>query len=90
MAFWLFFYLCKFLEKLLTVQMVKFFETNGLFNPNQFAYRKDRSTVEAMLLLHELWMNSIDEKEQSIMMSIDLSSTFDSVNHTLLLRKLEV
>ena len=52
----------KILEKLLTLQMVKYFESNGLFHPHQFAYRKDRSTVEAMLLLHELWMDAIDKR----------------------------
>ena len=42
------------------------------------------------VILQEEWMRSLDRKEQSMLMSIDLSSTFDMVNHNLMLEKLEI
>ena len=71
----------KILEKVITMQLVDHMDKCGLWHPLQHAYGKDRSTVTAMLFLHEEWMNMIDKKEQGILMGIDLSSTFHMVSH---------
>ena len=47
------------------------------------------STVNALLMLHENWMEAIDKNEQNILMMIDLSSAFDVISHNLLLDKLK-
>ena len=80
----------KIVEKVITEQLVEHMESKGLFHPCQFAYRKGLSTVEAMTTLHEEWMNAIDMKKQSILISIDMSAAFDMVNHEILLDKLKI
>ena len=63
---------------------------HGLFHSMQFAYRKGMSTVDAMLNLHDNWMNNIDENKVNVIMMIDLSSAFDKIKHSILLDKMEV
>lgn len=82
--------LSKVVEKVIAEQIVEHMEDNGLFHPCQFAYRKGLSNVDAMTLLHEQWMDSIDKKEQSILISIDMSSAFDMVEHSILAEKLKI
>ena len=81
--------LSKILEKAVHKQLNEFMERNGLWHPLQFAYRKEVSTANALLMLHENWMEAIDKNEQNILMMIDLSSAFDVISHDLLLDKLE-
>lgn len=77
----------KIIEKIVQSRLMCFFEENHLNDKYQSAYRPHHSTETALVyLVHEL-MSAIDRKEVTILVSIDLSAAFDTVDHGLLLHK---
>ena len=63
-------------------------EHNTLFQ-NQFGFRKNNSTTFALLQITEKIKETIDNKKYGCGIFIDLSKAFDTVNHVILLKKLE-
>ena len=61
----------------------------SLFNPNQFAYMKGRSTVTQLLSCFNDWATSRNERNPTDVIILDFSKAFDSVPHRCLLHKLE-
>jgi retron-type reverse transcriptase len=59
-----------------------------LFN-NQYGFRKKHSTALALLHLLDSITSSIDQRKFTVGIFIDLSKAFDSVNHKILLEKLQ-
>ena len=53
-------------------------------------YRKNRSTLTALLELHENWVKAANEGEISGAVLIDLSSAFDLVCPDILLKKMKI
>ena len=63
---------------------------NKLRENMQFAYGEHHSTETALLRIsHDLLM-SMDKKKCILMVMLNLSATFDSVNHDVLLQQLSV
>ena len=60
----------------------------NLLNENQYAYRNNSSTEQALVNVTEQLYKSIDKEKISLLVHLDLSKAFDSVNHYLLLNKL--
>jgi len=65
-----------------------FIKTNTL-SPQQFGFRKQHSTFKALLEMQTMISESIDNNEFAIGIFFDLSKAFDTVNHKILLSKLE-
>ena len=63
-------------------------ENNILFQ-NQFGFRKNNSTTFALIQITEKIKETIDDKRYGCGIFIDLHKAFDTVNHDILLRKLE-
>ena len=63
-------------------------EHNILFN-NQFGFRKNNSTSLALNKITEKIKESIDNKKYECGIVIDLRKAFDTVNHSILLTKME-
>ena len=61
---------------------------NMLFN-NQYGFRKNHSTAYALIQLYDTLSDAIDLGKVTLGLFIDLSKAFDSVNHDILLAKLE-
>ena len=49
-----------------------------------------KSTIRAVYQAIEKVLNSVNNKNQTLLMCMDLSKAFDSVDHALLCRKLEI
>ena len=62
----------KVLEKVISEQIITHMEENGMLHTCHFAFRKGLSTVDAMAVLYEEWMNAMERREQSVMISIDM------------------
>ena len=80
--------LSKILEKAVANQLVTFLEENNLLSNCQHAYRKNLSTETALLKVVEEIYEAIENNEISIVVSLDLSKAFDTVDPKTLLDKL--
>ena len=57
---------------------------------HQSAYRKDRSTETAVLSVCDCLLVKADERHVSLLALLDLSAAFDTLDHSILLKVLEV
>ena len=76
------------MEKVISTQLTEYFDNNKLLNESQYAYRNNSSTEQALVNVMEHIYKSIDKGKIFLLVLLDLSKTFDSVNHDLLLNKL--
>lgn len=79
----------KIFEKCIASRLTHFFESNNLFTPCQFGFRKNRNTVLGILELVSCVLESFDSLDFTGALFCDLSKAFDCVPHDILLRKLE-
>ena len=59
-----------------------------MFSPSQYGFRKSRNTIQAVIKLTELVRESPSKKEKVACLFLDLSKAFDTVDHNILLDKL--
>ena len=62
--------------------------TNNLYDPLQSTYRSQRSTETAILKIHNDIIEGLDAGECTVLSSLDLSAAFDTVYHTICIRRL--
>ena len=79
----------KILETIFNERLDKFIDKFQLLNNSQYGFRSQMSTSHALMDLVDEITSSIDAKQISIGVYIDLKKVFDTVNHTLLIDKLE-
>ena len=58
---------------------------NGLNEVFQSAYKKNHSTESALLRVTNDILRAIDDNSSTILLLLDLSSAFDTVDHSILL-----
>ena len=80
----------KIFEKIVHKQLSDFLSTNNLLNPNQFGFRKNRSTADAIADMTQNIYDSLDRGDTVISFFLDFSKAFDTVNHGILLQKLQL
>ena len=81
--------LAKIFEKLMHSRLMNFLEKFNILSQNQYGFQKNTSTTDALLQFMSEAHKSLDRKETLISVFLDFSKAFDTVNHTLLLQKLE-
>ena len=79
----------KLIEKCAADQFVGHLEENGLLSKKQSAYRRNMSCETATLRIYDDLLTLTDEKTKVVLLLLDLSAAFDTVNHGTLLRRLE-
>ena len=79
----------KLLEKIMYKRLIKFLEKHNILNENQFGFRSNRSTIQAILLIADKIQRAIEDKNNCCGIFLDLSKAFDTVDHTILIKKLE-
>ena len=67
-----------------------YLEVNRLWSDRQHGYRQHRSTSTALLQLQEEILNRHEEGSDVAMLCFDSSAAFDTLTHTILLKKLSL
>ena len=79
----------KIFEKLMYRRLYRFLELNNILYSLQFGFQENHSIDHALVSLTEAVRNTLDNKRFGCGIFIDLQKAFDSVNHKILLSKLE-
>ena len=77
------------LGKLMYKRAINYIEKNHILHNNQYRFRRNRSTTMAIIHLTEKIKRAIENNEFTIGIFLDLSKVFDTVNHKILLQKME-
>ena len=80
----------KIFEKLILNQLMEYLNSNNLLNDYQFGFRKGRSTSDALVCLTEKIYENIERKDSSVLLLLDFTKAFDSIDHDILLRKMNL
>ena len=79
----------KIIEKLMHMRLYSFLEQQKSIFPSQFGFQKNKSTMHSLIEIVEKIKYCIEEKKYGCGIFIDLKKAFDTVNHNILLNKLE-
>ena len=82
-------FVSKIIEKTVMARLEEHIVDNNLHDPSQSAYKKCHSTETALLKINNDILASLDNKHCIILASLDLSAAFDTVDHTILLHRLQ-
>ena len=82
--------LSKIIGKLAGKQMCAYLNKHSLLDPYQSAYKPNHSCTTALLKICEDILESFDDSEAILLVLLDFSKAFDTVNHRLLLEKLSI
>ena len=78
----------KLFEKVVYQQLYHYFTANNLFYEGQYGFRNNHSCELANIELTVHVLSALDEKKLPLSIFMDLSKTFDTLDHTILIRKL--
>ena len=81
-------FVSKTTERFVAQQVQHFMEENGIYGIYQSAYRAHHNAETALVRIHNDIAHSIDNRQSMLLVLLDLSAAFDTIDHTILLRRL--
>ena len=81
--------IAKVFEKIVFKQFYEYLSDNNLLSQNQSGFRPRHSTLTALHKDTMFWLNNMDKGNLNIAVFVDLKKAFDTVDHTILLNKLQ-
>ena len=79
----------KIIEKLMYNRLHQFFEKHNIFYKYQFGFKQNHATLHALTEVIDYIYKSLDEGNYVFGIYIDLKKAFDTVQHEILLHKLQ-
>ena len=79
----------KIVERLIFNRVTEFINHHTVLTPNQFGFQKNKSTEKAVASIISHVTQAIENKQQAYCIFLDFAKAFDTVNHEILLKKLE-
>ena len=83
-------FISKILERVVAVQLQTHLDEAGLMTAFQLAYRKQHSTKSALLNIQNNILLNMAKGSVTALTLLDLSAAFDTIDHTILLDRLNV
>lgn len=71
-------------------RVLAFFEKYSILSQNQFGFRKGKCCADAVSSLTEYLYESLNDMKFVVTIFVDLKKAYDTVNHVILLKKLEL
>ena len=81
-------HLSKVIEKVVALRLSDHLDSQNLNEPFQFAYRRLHSTETALLRVCSDIRAALDRRKGTLLVLLDLSPAFDTIDHTILLNRL--
>ena len=63
-------------------RLINYLNLNNILSPYQFGFRKQISTLDAIINITELVYESLNDKNSILNVLVDYSKAFDTVNHS--------
>ena len=79
-------FLSKLQERIVAKQIVEYLTGNNLFIPFQWGFRNFHSTEAAVTRVVNDILLALDKKASSMLLLLDLSGAFNTIDHSILLR----
>ena len=79
----------KVMEIIINMQITNYLEGNSLLAANQFGFRRNLGTADALTALHHSWASSIGHGGAARVLAVDIAGAFDKVSHAGVLFKLQ-
>ena len=81
-------YVTKLIENLIKQRMISFLDQRNFFYEQQYGFRNKHSTELAVLNVCNQIYDNLDRSKFSLLLTLDLNKAFDTLNHDILLDKL--
>lgn len=81
-------FISKVLEKVVANRLCSYLEENDLYESMQSAYRPGHSVETALVKVTNDILTAVDQKQMVLLVLLDLSAAFDTVDHGILLRRM--
>ena len=79
----------KISEKIIYNRLYQFFENDNIMSEKQYGFVKNTGTTDALNYISKIIYKNLDISKPIIVAFLDLAKVFDTVNHRVLLDKLE-
>ena len=78
------------IERLVSKQVIQYLEDHAFISMDQSAYLKRHSTQSSLHRVFDDWLDQINDNSLTGACLLDISKCFDSINHEILQKKLEM
>ena len=79
----------KIFEKVLKTRIMNFIDRYNMLSPEQFGFTTNSSTELAITTIYDKFLDNLDKNQYTCAIFLDIKKAFDSLDHKILLKKLD-